>query len=95
MVGEELNKGCTGQDPEMPTCARIMFTGTWRNCTQAEKPFALEALFERHPGMKNWPSSHSWQTATIDIDSIWMLDLYVCCGRGVLSVLFNRAIAPD
>lgn len=65
---------CLDIDAEDPRCARVVFLGTWRNTTAAEDHVARQALFERHPAMRTWPSDHSFYTSTIDISTIWMLD---------------------
>eukprot|EP00056_Hartaetosiga_gracilis_P019847 m.16283 g.16283 ORF g.16283 m.16283 type:complete len:211 (+) comp7981_c0_seq1:140-772(+) len=70
--------GTCALDPEDPTCARLVFSGTMRNCTEAEKPFAREALFTRHPEMKDWSPTtfHHFEFLTMDLVQVWMVNHY-------------------
>ena len=46
-------------DPEDPTCAHVIFTGTMKllgSDDHSEAEFAKEALFSRHPAMEGWPA---------------------------------------
>ena len=46
-------------DPEDPTCAHVIFTGTMKllgSEDHDEAEFAKEALFSRHPAMEGWPA---------------------------------------
>ena len=46
-------------DPEDPTCAHVIFTGTMKllgSDDHGEAEFAKEALFSRHPAMEGWPA---------------------------------------
>ena len=73
-----LGNFCTkkGWDPEDPRCARLVFVGSMRNATTAEIPDAKNALFARHPEMKEWPGDHSFQVTTMDISNIWLIDMF-------------------
>ena len=64
-------------DPENPTCARAVFSGTFKIVTNPEEvKFAKDALFERHPMMVGWPDDHSWKIHKINISEIWFIDIY-------------------
>jgi hypothetical protein len=64
-------------DPENPTCARVVFSGKFVDVTDPnELAFAMEALFERHPTMVDWPADHSWKVHKIIISDIWLIDIY-------------------
>jgi len=66
-------------DPEDPTCAHVIFTGTMKllgSDDHGEAEFAKEALFSRHPAMEGWPPGHEWSFAKMDIEDIMLLDFY-------------------
>eukprot|EP00045_Choanoeca_perplexa_P013027 m.145148 g.145148 ORF g.145148 m.145148 type:complete len:196 (-) comp16215_c0_seq2:59-646(-) len=66
-------------DPEDPRCARLTFVGTYRNVTEAERPHAQAALFQRHPAMKTWESQggfHNFHFTTIDLEVVWLIDMF-------------------
>jgi len=75
-----LNNYCTKekQDPEDPRCTRCVFVGALRNVTQADAlfPAARGALFARHPEMKEWPTDHHFSFFTMDIEAIWLIDMF-------------------
>jgi len=92
---EEFSAGyCSSQDidPEDPRCARLVFTGTMRNTTGAESDTAKANLFARHPGMKRWPSDHSWKVVTLDFTHIWLIDFFG--GASVISKADYLAASP-
>ena len=64
-------------EPEDPTCARLTFTGRMVNASASLVPKVKDAMFARHPEMKEWPSSHDFHFVTIDpVTSIWLVDFY-------------------
>ncbi|KAH1020686.1 protein CREG1 [Dendroctonus ponderosae] len=65
-------------DPEDPRCAKVMLSGTVekvKNSTD-EHTFAQGALFERHPSMKYWPSSHNFFVAKIEPTQVLLLNQF-------------------
>jgi hypothetical protein len=78
-LSEQMLTGyCTAKkiDPEDPRCARCVFTGDVRNATATEIPTAQASLFAKHPEMKQWPKNHSFTFYTMDIESIWLIDMF-------------------
>lgn len=87
-LSEEVLDGgtyCTdrGVDIMDPTCARISFSGNIRLvCTRLEcedeefLQYMDDSMFDRHPGMLNWPVSHDWGFYEIDISHIWIISFY-------------------
>merc|ERR1712100_333707 len=63
-------------DAEDPRCTRCVFIGGMRSVTTAELPSAKEALFARHPEMESWPSDHNFAVYTMDIENIWLIDMF-------------------
>ena len=56
-------------------CARVAFSGKFVAVDdQEEEVFAKSAFFARHPLAPSWP--HDMDMYKIDIDSIWLIDLY-------------------
>jgi len=41
-----------------------------------EQQFAKEALFTRHPVMSEWPESHGWYFAKLNISNVILLDFF-------------------
>nr|XP_039273661.1 protein CREG2-like [Styela clava] len=73
-------------DPEDPRCAKLTLSGRMVNVTSSEeRKFALASLFERHPVMKSWPSSHDFYVTKLDIDMVWLID-YFGTGGSVVSL---------
>jgi hypothetical protein len=68
----------THGDPESPTCARLVLSGSWvvLDRTSDEWTSARTALFERHPFMSLWPTNHHWQVVQLEIQSLWFLDTF-------------------
>jgi len=65
------------RDPEDPTCARVVISGKFnlvQNTTEAE--LGKNYLFDRHPLMKTWPQDHEFQVYKLDIQEIWLIDIY-------------------
>ncbi|XP_032836406.2 protein CREG1-like isoform X1 [Petromyzon marinus] len=64
-------------DPQSPLCARVTLIGNVsRVVDEAEAAFARVALFSRHPEMRQWPPSHGWFLARLDIASVWVVDYF-------------------
>ena len=63
-------------DPELPPCARLTLCGQFKHVSGDEKTFALNAMFSRFPDMKDWPSSHDFFPAKLDLSLIWILDYF-------------------
>ncbi|XP_006099654.1 LOW QUALITY PROTEIN: protein CREG1 [Myotis lucifugus] len=65
-----------GFDPQSPLCAHIILSGTVTKVNETEVDVAKQSLFIRHPEMKDWPSSHNWFFAKLNITNIWLLDYF-------------------
>ena len=85
MAISEMQTGyCNEQtyDPEDPRCARLTIGGSLVDVMgTAEKEVAKEAMFDRHPSMKQWYSeddalSHDFRFYKLDIEEIWMVDYF-------------------
>ncbi|XP_038718358.1 protein CREG2-like isoform X2 [Tripterygium wilfordii] len=77
---------CGKTDPMNPTCAKITLTGKLlelkENSEEAE--FAQNALFTKHPEMKDWPKDHSFQFYKLEIEDIFLINWFG--GRKPLTV---------
>lgn len=66
-----------GGDPENPPCARLVMSGTFQNISGTDEGVtAKAALFDRHPSMAGWPSDHSWFVGKLDLEDLWLIDIY-------------------
>ena len=63
-------------NPELPLCARLTLCGHFTPVDADEEKFALNAIFSRFPGMKDWPSSHEFFPAKLKINLIWLIDFF-------------------
>jgi|Dee2metaT_14_FD_contig_51_854790_length_798_multi_3_in_0_out_0_2 hypothetical protein len=64
-------------DPESPPCPKATFVGSFVSVSDPKESQAAKAvLFERHPAMKTWPDSHDWGVWKINIEKIWLIDIY-------------------
>merc|ERR1712126_685339 len=66
-------------DPEDPRCAHLILSGRFMPIKKGskEEDFAKDALFSRHPAMKDWNSpSHGWFFAKVNITNILLLDYF-------------------
>eukprot|EP00939_MAST-03C_sp_MAST-3C-sp1_P004258 g4258.t1 len=64
-------------DVEDPRCVRLVLSGNMVDVTDAqEEAEAKNAIFERHPSMKSWPSDHHWKITTLNLTTIWLIDTY-------------------
>ncbi|VEN48309.1 unnamed protein product [Callosobruchus maculatus] len=65
-------------DPQDPRCAKVISTGrlvTVNNDTK-EYQFGKDALFSRHPSMKDWPTDHDFYVAKVIFEQIDVLDYF-------------------
>ncbi|XP_034035361.1 protein CREG1 [Thalassophryne amazonica] len=65
-----------GLDPQSPLCAHIILSGSVMQVNGTEAEFAKNALFSRHPQMKDWPKDHDWFFAKFNITEVWVLDYF-------------------
>jgi len=65
-------------DPEDPRCAHVILAGDVIKVkdNSTEQQFAKEALFTRHPVMSEWPESHGWYFAKLNISNVILLDFF-------------------
>jgi len=65
-------------DPEDPRCAHVILAGDVIKvgANSTEEQFAKEALFTRHPVMSDWPESHGWFFAKLNISNVILLDFF-------------------
>merc|ERR1719168_542747 len=64
-------------DPENPPCARLVLSGSVVNVSGTpEEAAGKAALFERHPSFKNYPASHDFFVAKLNVDGVWLIDIY-------------------
>jgi len=54
-------------DPELPTCARLTFSGKFVRTPKDEVEAAKRQLFHVHPQMAEWPGDHDWEVCQLDI----------------------------
>lgn len=83
-------------DPENPVCARLTLTGRLTVLSEQsdDRIFALEALFQRHGSMKDWPTNHNWVVARIDLDDIWLIDYFGGATTINVDQYFNVDLTP-
>lgn len=86
--------GDKGQvDSEDPRCAKLTLTGTVAPCDSEDVTKGKEALFERHPQMKDWPVDHQFVVYEIVIDQEgWMISNFG--GGGTFSADAYYQAAP-
>ncbi|CAK6439846.1 unnamed protein product [Pipistrellus nathusii] len=65
-----------GFDPQNPLCAHTILAGTVTKVNETEMDIAKQSMFIRHPEMKDWPASHDWFFAKLNITNIWVLDYF-------------------
>jgi len=65
-------------DPETPTCARLVLSGTVQmlaaNTTEDAKGRA--ALFAKHPSFANYPPGHDFFVAKMNVETAWLIDAF-------------------
>merc|ERR1712217_776296 len=61
-----------------PPCARLVLSGTMvkLEANSTEDKTAREALFKRHPSFSQYPPSHDFFVAKMEIDGVWLIDFY-------------------
>ena len=62
-------------DPQDPPCARVILSGTAsriHNGTE-EESFASNAVFSRHPNMRDYPEGHEFYFAKMNVEHICLL----------------------
>jgi len=75
-------KACTiGEgfgDAENPPCARLVLSGDFVRIEADDDEYTAghDALFERHPSFAHLPGDHGFFLGKMEIDSIWMVDMY-------------------
>lgn len=62
-------------DPQDPPCGRVILTGTIVTIPDEseEVEIAKNALFERHPAMKDWPEDHGFYFGKMNIEHVTLL----------------------
>mmetsp|Transcript_29739 Transcript_29739/g.65471 ORF Transcript_29739/g.65471 Transcript_29739/m.65471 type:complete len:243 (+) Transcript_29739:178-906(+) len=75
---QDCRLGTKYGDPESPVCARVTLMGRLVAVDKQEEEYemAMEALFERHPSMADWPEDHEWVIMKMDIHQVWLIDYY-------------------
>merc|ERR1711933_277468 len=64
-------------DPENPPCARLVLSGNVKNVTKSDElSTAKAALFKKHPQFADYPPSHGFFVAKLEITGIWMISMY-------------------
>jgi len=65
-------------DPENPLCARLVLSGSMSKVTVGsdEETTAMAALIERHPSFKDYPAGHGFYVAKLELDGIWLIDIF-------------------
>jgi hypothetical protein len=65
-------------DAENPPCARLVLSGDFvrMEAESDEYTAAHAAMFERHPSFAHLPGDHGFFLGKLEIDSIWMVDMY-------------------
>ena len=65
-------------DPEDPLCARLVLSGNISKVVSGsdEEVRAKQALFARHPSFQKYPADHHFFVAKLNIDGIWIVDIF-------------------
>lgn len=72
----QLPGGCTGIDPEDPTCAKLSVSGRLERVPPEALPLAEDLLFSRHPAMRSWPADHGFHVYELHPVTLRLLDHY-------------------
>ncbi len=74
----QTNGYCTSidVDPEDPLCLRLTLSGVLTNFTDEASPALKKHLFDVHPEFKSWPKNHDWQVWYLDIQHVWLIDMF-------------------
>ncbi|CAJ1940631.1 unnamed protein product [Sphenostylis stenocarpa] len=69
---------CGRKDPMNPTCSKITLTGKLKLVDKKSKEveFARNALFSKHPEMKDWPKDHNFQFFKLEIENIFLINWF-------------------
>ncbi|NP_001235924.1 uncharacterized protein LOC100306499 [Glycine max] len=69
---------CGRRDPMNPTCSKISLTGKLKLVDEKSKEaeFARNALFSKHPEMKDWPEDHNFQVFKLEIENIFLINWF-------------------
>eukprot|EP00249_Psilotum_nudum_P030424 c43027_g1_i1 orf=374-1006(+) len=69
---------CGDRDVENPTCAKITLSGQMQmlDANSSAAQIAAEALFSKHPEMREWPKDHNFQFYKLDIQNIFLIDFF-------------------
>ena len=67
-----------GLDTQDPPCARVVLTGSASKVQNGtdEANFAQDAIFSRHPNMRDYPEGHEFYFAKMNIEHICLLAWY-------------------
>jgi len=65
-------------DPENPPCSRLVISGNVTKVAagSSEETTAKAALFARHPSFKQYPASHDFFIAKLDMEGLWLIDMF-------------------
>lgn len=63
-------------DPESPLCARLVLSGRFMNVSSSDRAAVVTQLFTQHPEMKNWPAGHDWMVSYLQLEQIWLIDIF-------------------
>ncbi|GJQ76077.1 CREG [Trypoxylus dichotomus] len=80
-------------DPQDPRCGKVIISGKYVKIPKSspEYDFGKNALFEKHPSMRYWPSEHGFYVAKIDIEQVVVLDHF----GGAAFVPADKYFHPD
>ena len=84
-----------GLDPQDPPCGRVILTGTTSkiaNGTQ-EEDLARDALFTRHPNMRDYPLGHEFYFAKMNIKHVCLLAYYGGAAQVSLEDYYNASLS--
>ncbi|CAG9863268.1 unnamed protein product [Phyllotreta striolata] len=65
-------------DPQDPRCAKVLISGKLIKIEKStpEYNFGMQALFDKHPSMKDWPKDHKFYLAKVELEQIEVLDFF-------------------
>lgn len=83
-----------GLDPQDPPCARVILSGTTSrlHAGSEEEDFAKEAVFSRHPNMKDYPKDHTFYFAKMNIEHVCLLAWFGGATHVPLEDYFNATL---
>ncbi|KAF5306489.1 hypothetical protein FQR65_LT07317 [Abscondita terminalis] len=82
-------------DPQDPRCGRVILSGNFvkvNNLTDEYK-FAQNALYSRHPAMKDWGEEHHFYIGKLNINLVLILDEFGPTQEIPLADYFNANLA--